>query len=172
MSILIAQQKRPDALNTTQNTPALCNVPFPNVSRKTSKKLHFWRKKCLFGSFSWFFQEQYIVESWDLLRCIQCIRTFLLSYQNWHSDHLKKIYIFIRGSLVILVGSKFTGIALQGPKFRTKTLMRPCKHLHQPKSHSVKLIFGTQSKVIHTAFRICKKKKMGFVMIVFPSNSF
>ena len=41
MLILIAQKKRPDALNTTQKTPALCNVPFFNKARKTSKKLHF-----------------------------------------------------------------------------------------------------------------------------------
>ena len=43
MLILIAQKKRPDALNTTQKTPALCNVPFLNKARKTSKKWHFWK---------------------------------------------------------------------------------------------------------------------------------
>ena len=43
MLILIAQKKRPDALNTTQKTPALCNVPFLNKSRKTAKNAHFFK---------------------------------------------------------------------------------------------------------------------------------
>ena len=41
MLILIAQKKRPGALNTTQKTPALCNVLFLNKSKKTFKKWHF-----------------------------------------------------------------------------------------------------------------------------------
>ena len=39
MLILIAQMKRPDALNTTQKTPAICNLPFLNKSRKTAKNV-------------------------------------------------------------------------------------------------------------------------------------
>ena len=39
--ILIAQKKHPDALNTTQKTPAICNVPFRNKSRKTAKNATF-----------------------------------------------------------------------------------------------------------------------------------
>ena len=85
MLILIAQKKRPDALNTTQKTPALCNVPFLNKSRKTAKNAIFF-KKAFFKGFSSFIEERYIAESWGLSRCIQCIRTLLLSYQNQHSD--------------------------------------------------------------------------------------
>ena len=46
---LLAQMKRPDALNATQKTPALYNVPFLKKSRKTAKNAHcfknaiFWR---------------------------------------------------------------------------------------------------------------------------------
>ena len=36
---LIAQKKRPNALNTNQKTPALCNAPFLN--KATFKKGHF-----------------------------------------------------------------------------------------------------------------------------------
>ena len=52
MLILIDQKKRPDALNTTQKTPALCNVLFLNVSRKASKKWHFEGGK---SQFFWIF---------------------------------------------------------------------------------------------------------------------
>ena len=86
MLILIAQKKRPGALNTTQKTPAFCNVPFPNESKKNLKQITFKKKMGIFGSFSLFFQERYIVESWGLLRCIQCIRTLLLSYQKQFSE--------------------------------------------------------------------------------------
>ena len=48
MLILIAQKKRPDALNTTQKTPAICNVPFLNKSRKTAKNANFFLQKCNF----------------------------------------------------------------------------------------------------------------------------
>ena len=82
MFILIAQKKRPGALNTTQKSPALCNVPFLNKSLKKLQKMGFLKKMVNFGSFSWFFQERYIVESWGLLHCIQCMRTLLLSYQK------------------------------------------------------------------------------------------
>ena len=37
------------------------------------------------GSFSQFlrcFQKRYFIRSWGFLRCIQCIKTLLLSYQN------------------------------------------------------------------------------------------
>ena len=87
--ILIAQKKRPGALNTTQKTPALCKVPFLNKYRKPSIKWHFW-KKLYFWQFFLIFQERFIVESWGLLRCIQWTRTLLLSYQNQHSDNFSK----------------------------------------------------------------------------------
>jgi hypothetical protein len=50
MLILIAQKKRPDALNTTQKTQAICNVPFLNKSRKTAQNSHFF-KNAIFGRF-------------------------------------------------------------------------------------------------------------------------
>ena len=49
--ILIAQKKRPGELNSTQKTPALCNVLFLNKSRKTFKKWHFRKNLAFFGSF-------------------------------------------------------------------------------------------------------------------------
>ena len=60
--------------------------------------------------------------------------------------------------------------------------MRHCKHLQRSESHSVELIFasflgkkfwitfGTKLTLRHTAFRI--SKKMWFVIIAFPSDSF
>ena len=39
--ILIAQKKGLDALNATQKTLALCNVPFLKKTRKTGKNGHF-----------------------------------------------------------------------------------------------------------------------------------
>ena len=47
---LIAQKKCPDALNATQKTPALHNVPFLKKSRKTAKNAHFF-KNAVFWSF-------------------------------------------------------------------------------------------------------------------------
>jgi hypothetical protein len=41
---LIAQKKRPDALNTTQKIPALYNVPILNKSRKTFEKMAFLKE--------------------------------------------------------------------------------------------------------------------------------
>ena len=82
MLILIAQKKRPGALNTTQKTPALCNVPFLNKSR-TAKIAHFLEV--------------------FLLRYIQYIRTLLLSYQNLHFDNFSK-FPSQGGTLMILGG--------------------------------------------------------------------
>ena len=47
---LIAQKKRPDALNATQKTPALYNVPFLTKSRKTAKNVYFF-KNAIFWRF-------------------------------------------------------------------------------------------------------------------------
>ena len=65
MLILIAQKKCSDALNTTQKTPALCNIPFLNKARKTLK-IGIFEKMGIFGIFSWFIQERYIADSWGL----------------------------------------------------------------------------------------------------------
>ena len=43
---------RPDALNTTQKTPALCNVLFLNKARKTFKKNGIFEKIGILGIFS------------------------------------------------------------------------------------------------------------------------
>ena len=48
---------------------------------QNGKKLPFW------ADFSWFFQKWYFTESWGFLRCIQCIKTLLLSHPNQHSDN-------------------------------------------------------------------------------------
>ena len=48
---MIAQKKRPDALNTTQKIPALYNVPFLNKSRKTFEKIAFLKKMGIFLQF-------------------------------------------------------------------------------------------------------------------------
>ena len=56
MLILITQKKRPGALNTKQKTPALCNVPLLNKSRKTSKKWHFWKNGYFLQFFLIFFK--------------------------------------------------------------------------------------------------------------------
>ena len=92
MLILIAQKKRTDALNTTQKIPAICNVPFLNKSRKTAKNAHFFQKCNFFKGFSSFIEERYIAESLSLLRCIQCIRSLLLSFKKQFLYHLKKNY--------------------------------------------------------------------------------
>ena len=39
---LMAQKKRPDALNATQKTTAFYNVRFLKKIRKTFKNYHFW----------------------------------------------------------------------------------------------------------------------------------
>ena len=49
---LIAQKKCPDALNATQKTPALYNVPFLNKSRKTDKNAHFFKNAIFWRFFS------------------------------------------------------------------------------------------------------------------------
>ena len=41
---LIAQKKRPDALNATRKTPALYNVPFLNKIKKNCQKCPFYQK--------------------------------------------------------------------------------------------------------------------------------
>ena len=48
--------------------------------RENRQKIHFFQK-CHFFSLSWFFLKQDFVESWDFLRCNQCIKTLHLSYQ-------------------------------------------------------------------------------------------
>ena len=48
---LITQKKRPDALNATQKTPALYNVPFLNKSRKTATNAHFFNNANLLRFF-------------------------------------------------------------------------------------------------------------------------
>ena len=89
--ILIAQKKRPDALNAAQKTSGLSKVRFwRKKSRKTLKNWHFLQflpKTVIFWGFSWFFQKPYIIKRWGFLHCIQCIRTLLLSYQNPLSDN-------------------------------------------------------------------------------------
>ena len=103
MLILIAQKKRPDALNTMQKTPAICNVPFLKKSRKTSKNYLFWQKlqkRPIFQGFSWFFPKPYFEKTWGFLRCIQCIRTLLLSYQNPLSDNFS-VFVPKGGTLMI-----------------------------------------------------------------------
>ena len=78
---LIAQEKRPDALNATQKTPALYNVPFLKINKKLPKMTIFLKWLLRFF-FKRFIQERYIAESSGLLRCIQCTRTLLLSSLN------------------------------------------------------------------------------------------
>ena len=48
---------------------------------QNGQKLPFW------AGFSWFFQKWCFSESCGFLRCIQCIKTLLLSYLNQHSDN-------------------------------------------------------------------------------------
>ena len=54
--------------------------------KKNPQKLLFLTKIAksgnFFKSFSWLFQKPYFVESLGFLRCIQCIKALLLSYQN------------------------------------------------------------------------------------------
>ena len=74
-----------DALNATQEAPALYKVRFLKKSRKSCKKYHLLTKlpkMVIFGGFSWFFQKPHFVESWGFLCCVQCIKTLLLSYHN------------------------------------------------------------------------------------------
>ena len=54
---------------------------------KSPKKCAIWKKTGIFGVFSWFFQKRYFAKSCGLLRCIQCIKTLILSYQNQQSDN-------------------------------------------------------------------------------------
>ena len=56
--ILIAQKKRPDALNATQKTSALSKVSFLKKSRKTLKKCCFWPKLQKRPIFLYFFQDR------------------------------------------------------------------------------------------------------------------
>ena len=41
----------------------------------------------VFGTISWFFQKWYFIKSFGFLRCIQCTKTLVLSYQNQQSDN-------------------------------------------------------------------------------------
>ena len=82
---LIAQKKRSDALNATQKNPAFYKVWFLKKMKKILQNDHFWlfwlKMGTLWG-FTWFFQKSYFVQTWNFLRCIQCIRTLILSYQK------------------------------------------------------------------------------------------
>ena len=44
-------------------------------------------KMVIFEDFSWFFGQPYIVKGWGVLRCVQCIRTLLLSHQKQLFDN-------------------------------------------------------------------------------------
>ena len=53
--------------------------------KKKSKKYHFWPKRqkiVIFKGYFRFFQEPHFVKSWGFFRCVQCIKTLLLSYQK------------------------------------------------------------------------------------------
>ena len=45
-------------------------------------KMGIFQKMANFGSFPWFLQKRHFIKSWNFFRCIQCIKTLLLSYQN------------------------------------------------------------------------------------------
>ena len=92
--ILITQKKHPDALNATQKTLALYKVWILKkrgiTSKNTKVKPKTPKKQYFLELFSWFFQKLTFVKSWGLLRCIQCIRTLLLSYQNQLLDNFSE----------------------------------------------------------------------------------
>ena len=68
--------------------PSSLKSTIPEKIKKNCQKYpFFWVKNAIIGGFSRFIQERYIAESWGLLRCIECTRTLLLSYQNQHSDN-------------------------------------------------------------------------------------
>ena len=74
---------RLDALNATQLTPALNKVWFLKKSKITLTNYHvlpFWSKILFFESFLGFFQKREIIRSRGFLRCVQCIKTLLMSY--------------------------------------------------------------------------------------------
>ena len=56
----------------------------------------FGQNMIIFGGYSCFFQKSYIFKSWGFLRCIQCIRTLLLSYQKQFFDNFFRFFT-IRG---------------------------------------------------------------------------
>ena len=95
------------------------------ISAKIKKNLknnyhfgRFWSKNVIFGGFSWFVQKPFIVEWYVFLRCVQCIKTLLLSYQN----HLYwQFYCF---SLKWWGGKIFTRTTKIGPILKTKTVQR------------------------------------------------
>ena len=85
MLVLIAQKKRPGALNGTQKTIGLCQVLLLRKSRKTLKNTIF-TKMPGFGTFWCFFLIFSVTllskDLWNFFCCIQCPKTLLLSYQN------------------------------------------------------------------------------------------
>ena len=68
--------------------------------KKNWQKIAFFEKMVIFGNFSGFFQKRFFAERWGFLRCIQFIKTLLLSYLNQQSD-ISILFFITRGTLVI-----------------------------------------------------------------------
>ena len=91
-TVLIAQKMRPDALNTTQNPHLFTNHSFEEEKiKKNLNKLPFLAVlvEWVFLRFFLFFSKTILCKVGGLgfLRCIQCIRTLLFSYQKQLSDN-------------------------------------------------------------------------------------
>ena len=82
--------KRFDALITTQETSALCEVPFLKKIGKFAKNDNFFCNANFLCGFSGFLKKWDLAESWGFLCCNQCIKALNLStqtppYDDFHS---------------------------------------------------------------------------------------
>ena len=78
------------ACNGKKKSQLLAKYGFRKNKKIKLQKLPFMAilaKSSIFLCFSWFFQKWYFAKHCGFLRCIQCIRTLLLSYQNTKLDN-------------------------------------------------------------------------------------
>ena len=92
-AVLIAQNKRPGALNSTQNTIALYKVWFLKNQEKTSKNFHFWlfrSKMVFFLGFFLNFEKPNYVNSWGFCVAFSASGRFFWISQNsfWTLFHI------------------------------------------------------------------------------------
>ena len=78
---------------TERNAKNLSSL-WNTISEKIQNNRQKWpkiAKLCNFGGYSVFFQKWYLTKRQGFLRCVQCIKTFILSYQK---QLFEKIYNF------------------------------------------------------------------------------
>ena len=84
----IAQKKRPDAVKATRKTQALYNVQFLKELGITSNNT----KNGNFLRFFLIFSETFFFKRLGFLRCVQCLKMLLLSYQKNFRTIFQKFY--------------------------------------------------------------------------------